>query len=247
MDIEEIRTYTANFKVFVLRADHGFCQKAATAGAYVFAKSDTDDPWFGAPISVLKSETEKGLIHLGICACGPKSQKLLQQTEKLAIRGVYYNGLSGQRSLIEDPNDTYIFAKGIAMAPLRNFLDGGHRYTKYLKNLHLYVDLDKISFDFFKDYFGDVPVESIQIRNFARDGFCSPTDRKQIKDADRVNIFALTSPYFVAQITQTAGSNQNTPIVHPTEGNFCCGEGICGACTYSDEDGRTVRRCKDAR
>lgn len=296
LSVEDIRVYSAGFRVFVLRADRGFCQKAQTAGAYVFAKAPSADRWYGMPVSVLKSEPDKGLLHLGICSCGPKSAGLLAETEQLCVRGVYYNALSGLSGLREDCRETVIFAKGIAIAPLRNFLDGGSRYAAKLPNPRLYVDLDKVGQDFFLDYFGDLPAEAVHIRQFAREGLwpdgavwrdgtpCRDveartggeawmdgeiwpdgeawpdgTSRKAGKDrevwtdsADCVddepcrdgqtvqNIFALTSPYYVRRIQKAFGTN----VVRPTEGNMCCGEGVCGACTYVDEQGHLIRQCK---
>lgn len=239
-DIVDVRDYRSDFKVFVLHADRGYCQKASTVGSYVFVKGVDDNSWFELPISILKSEPDKERIHLGVCACGPKSKKLLAQDSRLSVRGVYDNGLSGLQGLAPNPVKTLVFVKGIAMAPLRNFLDGGERYVKYLKNLKLYVDPDKVDFDFFKDYFGDLPAASIEVRNFAKEGLCSLQELEQ--DPADINVFALTSPYYANQIQQAAGENRT--IVRPTEGSFCCGEGVCGACTFVDEDGRTIRRCK---
>lgn len=238
--IIEVRTYSPQFRVFILKADRGFCQKAQTAGAYVFAKTPEAEQWYGMPVSVLKSEPEKGLLHLGICSCGPKSSCLLEEREHLCIRGVYYNALSGLSDLKDHAEETVIFAKGIAMAPLRNFLDGGGRYAGKLSNLRIYVDIDKVGMDFFLDYFGDLPADAVEIRQFAKEGLCSLDDLDRLEAHTEDNVFALTSPYYVRHIERASGSK----VVRPSEGNMCCGEGVCGACTYSDENGNTVRRCK---
>lgn len=246
LDIAEIRTYGPNFKVFVLEADKGFCQRAQTAGAFVFVKTKKDHDWFGAPISVLKSEPDQGRLHLAVCACGPKTTRILQEEESLSVRGVYYNALTGQTRLMTDPEETYIFAKGVAIAPLRNYLDGGDRYGRQISNLRIFADLDKTGMDFFQDYFGDLPAGAIQIRNFAREGLCSLEDLDHLESQclarARINVLALTSPYYADQIQRAAG--QEKTILRPTEGNMCCGEGICGACTEVDQWGRTIRNCK---
>ncbi len=251
MDMVEVRDYNANFVVITLSADKGFCQKAAVAGAYVFVRSKEDREWFGAPVSVLKAEPDKERIHLGICACGPKTTRIFQAVQRfqeglpqqLGIRGIYYNGLKGLNALREAPGETFIFAKGIAIAPLRNLLDGGKRYTKYLQNMKVYIDTDKIGMDFIKEYFGDLAAASVEIRDFARQGLCSLEDLDLLEES-RGNVFALTSPHYAHQIQRAADAAQT--IVMPVEGNVCCGEGICGACTYNDAHGKTVRRCKDA-
>lgn len=240
LPIAEIRTYGENFRVFILQADRGFCQKAQTAGAYVFVKAPSADPWYAMPISVLKSEPDKGLLHLGVCSCGPKSAGIFTEMETLSVRGVYYNALSGLSHLHRNSAGTAVFAKGIAIAPLRNFLDGGSRYTDLLAGLRLYADLDKVGQDFFLDYFGDLPAGAVEIRQFAWEGLCCLGEEEQATLREDGNIFALASPYYVSRIQQVFGSK----VIRPTEGNLCCGEGVCGACTCNDEEGRTIRRCK---
>ena len=237
--VEEVRVYNPEFQVFVVRADRGFCQRAAAAGTYVFVRSADDDGWYDTPISVLKSQPDKGLLHLAVCGCGPKSKRLLSQKGTLLIRGIYRNGLSGMQGLREQPKNTFVFAKGIAVAPLRNFLDGGRRYLKFLRNLHLYVDLEKIGFDFFRDYFGDLPTSSISICDFTEFDFSG------IEIVPEDNVFALTSPFYVERVRSVIRASQS--LVYPVEGNFCCGEGICGACTRNDPKGNTIRHCKLAK
>lgn len=240
MTVKQVRDYTADFKVFIVEAGKGFCQKAQRAGAYVFVRPETAQKWYEAPISVLKAEPERGLLHLGVCRCGPKSGVLFQEENRLWVRGVYNNALAGFDALQNEPAETMIFAKGIAIAPLRNFLDGGAQYAKWLNNLHLYVDLDKVGTDFFKDYFGDLPTEAVEVRNFLKEGLCSLEDLDHMEETSEANIFALTSPYYADMVERAAGRK----VVRPTEGNMCCGEGICGACTCADEAGKTIRRCK---
>ncbi len=240
LKIKQVKTYSDDLKVFIVEADRGFCQKAQTAGAYVFVRAEDEAKWYDAPISVLKAEPEAGLLHLGICRCGPKSSSIFQAEKNLWIRGVYYNALSGFGALRENAQEAFVYAKGIAIAPLRNFLDGGERYSRWLGQLHVYVDLEKVGFDFFRDYFGDLPAEAVEVRDFAKEGLCSLDDLDHMEGSDSLNVFALTSPYYASQVERAAGSS----IVRPVEGNMCCGEGICGACTCTDEMGRTVRRCK---
>ncbi len=246
LPVRDVHSYGSGLKVFVLEADKGFCQKARTAGAFVFVKTAEDHDWFGAPVSILKSEPDKGLIHLAVCACGPKTARILQEKDVLCIRGIYYSALTGQSCLLTDPEETYLFAKGVAIAPLRNYLDGGSRYRRQLQNLHAYIDLDKTGMDFFKDYFGDLAVECLQIRDFAREGFCSGETLEHLENQcaakARINVLILTSPYYADRIQDAVGEEKT--VLRPAEGNMCCGEGICGACTYSDAKGRIIRRCK---
>lgn len=235
--VHTVRRYSESFCVFLLEADRGFCQKAQTAGAYVFARAEGADPWYDMPVSVLKAEPEKGLIHLGVCGSGPKSGALLQAETAVVVRGIYYNGLCGLGSLDDRTCSASVFARGIAIAPLRNLLDGGGRYRRWLKNAQLYVDTEKVGMDFLRDYFGDLPAGSLHVRSFAEEGAgCGEAEVCG-------NVFALTSPYYAEQIEEAA----EHAVVRPNNANLCCGEGICGACTCDDKNGKTVHRCKAKR
>ena len=245
-EIQEVRVYGPNMKVFVLKVDKGYCQKAQTAGTFAFVKRPGDHDWFGAPISILKSEPAAGLIHLAICACGPKTSHILQENSALVVRGIYYNALTGSGSMVDNPEETFVFAKGVAISPLRNFLDGGSRYRQHLKNMRIFADLDKIGADFFFDYFGDLPAGAVEIRDFSKDGLCSLEELDRLEERciakDRINVMALTSPYYANHIQRAVGKEKT--ILRPTEGNICCGEGICGACTSVDYNGNVIRNCK---
>ncbi len=233
MPIKEIREYSETFKVFVIEADKGTCQKAQEPGSYMFLRKPEDSKWYDTPISVLKSEPEKGLLHFGISAAGPKSRRLIGEQKTFCVRGIYYNGISNLNTLEVNTTENLVYGKGIAIAPFRNFLDMKERYSKYLKNLKLVYDDAKCGMDFFKDYFGDISVNQITIFDFSTEEFLQDTK-------ERMNIFAFTSPYYAELIEK----KHNQQIVKPSEGNFCCGEGICGACTFNGRDGETIHRCK---
>lgn len=236
--IVEIREYSERLKVLVVAADKGFCQKAQTVGTYLFLRNIDKDIFYDLPISILKVDTEENRIHLAVFDCGPKSHSLLEAEDHVVVRGVYYNGLSGMNTLDKDGEETVVYAKGVAIAPLRNLLDGGARYSKWMKNLHLYIDLDKIGLDFLKDYFGDLPTAALQVMEFSKENLPAEGDLEHY-EAKR-NIMALTSPYYADYLERELGK----PIVRPTQGNMCCGEGTCGACTFDNEVGKTVHRCK---
>ena len=245
LQVETVKTYSEDFKVLVIKKKKGFCQKAQTAGAYVFVRAEGESRWHDMPVSVLKAEPEKERIHLGISRCGVKSASILHAAErsgnfgmKIWVRGVYYNGLRGLAALRENAEKAVVFVKGIAAAPFRNFLDGGSRYTKWLSDMRIYADLDKVGYDFFYDYFGDLPAESVEIRSFAEDCMGAACDESGA--FENANVLALTSPYY-ADLIQKAAEQK---VVRPADANFCCGEGTCGACTCTDENGKTIHRCK---
>lgn len=233
LKIHGIRVYSESFKVFEVRADKGFCQKGREGGTYVFVRRARDDGVYDTPVSVLKSEPERGILSFGICGAGVKSRRLLEEKEEFTVRGIYRGGLTDLGCLTEAPDETLIYGKGIAAAPLRNFIDSAERYKKILENPYFFYDPEKTGLDFFRDYFGDLPASRIRICDFKELDF---TVNRKMKR----NVFALTSPYYANLIEKGTGQR----AVRPAEGNFCCGEGICGSCTYDDERGNTIHKCK---
>ncbi len=233
MKICDITTYNETFKVFTVQADKGMCQKAQEAGAYMFLRRTNDTNWYDTPVSVLKSEPENGIIHFGISETGPKSKRLLDEKNEFIVRGVYYNGISNIDKLRSDVKMNIVYGKGIAIAPFRNILDMKERYGAGITDVTLIYDDAKCGMDFFRDYFGDMCVAKIKICDFSEEKFL-------IGSNERKNIFAFTSPYYTNIIEQ----KYNQDIVKPTEGNFCCGEGVCGACTVNNTEGNTIHRCK---
>ena len=104
--------------------------------------------------------------------------------------------------------------------------------------MRIYADLDKVGYDFFYDYFGDLPAESVEIRSFAED--CMGEARDESGAFENANVLALTSPYY-ADLIQKRRSKKWCGPPMPIS---LCGEGTCGACTCTDENGKTVHRCK---
>lgn len=225
------KKYTDKFTVLILSVSRGFAQKATTPGAYIFARANSSIKAFDMPISILKSEPEFCRIHIGVCNSGPKSQEICNAEDSLIIRGVFRGGLCGLKEAAEYEN-CVVYAKGIAIAPLNN-LRGNIRGIE-----KCYVDLAKINEDFFYEYFGWLHSERTLIVDFsnAEELFAKETVQNM------KNAIVLASPFYVELFRR----NFSGEIVYPATGNYCCGEGICGACTCQDEWGETIHKCKYA-
>jgi hypothetical protein len=57
------------------------------------------------------------------------------------------------------------------------------------------------------------------------------------------NVFLMVSPYFAEYIMENSKIDKNK-VMLANHSNMCCGMGICGSCSYVDEAGKTVRKCK---
>ena len=136
--------------------------------------------------------------------------------------------------------------------------------------LRLLIDADKLTADFLTDYLKTqdgqpIPWQPIRL--------ASEMDRAAVLIAESRQTLFLASPYYAAQAKKaflksaafdgaarvqhsTCGLKdrevaisqaRNRCLLLPNHANICCGIGICGACSETDGDGVTVRKCKCAQ
>lgn len=136
--------------------------------------------------------------------------------------------------------------------------------------LRLLIDTDKLTADFLTDYLKTqdgkpIPWQPIRL--------ASEMDRAAVLIAESRQTLFLASPYYAAQAKKaflksaafdgaarvqhsTCGLKdrevaisqaRNRCLLLPNHANICCGIGICGACSETDGDGVTVRKCKCAQ
>ena len=133
--------------------------------------------------------------------------------------------------------------------------------------LRLLIDADKLTADFLTDYLRTQEGQSIPWQPIR---LASEMERAAALIAESRQTLFLASPYYAAQAKKaflksaafdgaarvqhsTCGLKdredaisqaQNRCLLLPNHANICCGIGICGACSETDGDGVTVRKCK---
>ena len=133
--------------------------------------------------------------------------------------------------------------------------------------LRLLIDADKLTADFLTDYLKTQDGQSIPWQPIR---LASEMERAAALIAESRQTLFLASPYYAAQAKKaflksaafdgaarvqhsTCGLKaredaisqaQNRCLLLPNHANICCGIGICGACSETDSDGVTMRKCK---
>lgn len=133
--------------------------------------------------------------------------------------------------------------------------------------LRLLIDADKLTADFLTDYLRTQEGQSIPWQPIR---LASEMERAAALIAESRQTLFLASPYYAAQAKKAflksaafdgaarvqdstcglkdredaIGQAQNRCLLLPNHANICCGIGICGACSETDRDGVTVRKCK---
>ena len=133
--------------------------------------------------------------------------------------------------------------------------------------LRLLIDADKLTADFLTDYLKTQEGQSIPWQPIR---LASEMERAAALIAESRQTLFLASPYYAAQAKKAflksaafdgaahvqdsscglkaredaISQARNRCLLLPNHANICCGIGICGACSETDGDGVTMRKCK---
>ena len=245
--ISGIKNYSKQLSVVRLTVSRGLAWRCHRAGSFITASA------LGCrtPLSVLrtgfcygKCECEKestagGWIEIALQPAGPKTKELIRLAEQTGscgnkswkISGPFEAGLLNKERLnMEEPMT--VIAKGTAIAPFLNIMESMDEDKKM--KIRLLIDADKLTEDFLEEYLRD---------SWERVSLAEDTEKIISAIDDSSQIMLLASPYFTEKYSGLRPERKGD-IITANHANMCCGAGICGACSFTDADGITVRRCK---
>ena len=236
-EIIEYREYSRQLTVVKVRVSRGFAEKCRFLGTFIMAEA------FGykTPLSVLSARKEETgwTLHFAVKPAGPKTLRLLKQNGgSWRLTGPYYGGLLNSR-FFRPEKENFVIGKGTAVAP---FLSAMEQFGEKKEKTECYLDMENLTQTFAEDYMGryhPVPVRLGEEEEQAE-------LREKLKEAvncGEKNVFLLVSPYYIKKMTEGIPDARQR-IIQPNPANMCCGEGICGACSYTDAKGTTIRLCK---
>ncbi|MEG0830325.1 MAG: hypothetical protein RSD88_08225 [Anaerovoracaceae bacterium] len=225
--------YGEDLVVLVVGVSKGFALKASLPGSYVFLKAGGEKDCYSVPVSVMKSEPEKGQIHLAVKVMAGKTKALATANDELEMRGVYRNGILGISNVVKKESRRVLaITKGVGFAPAVAY----NRWAFGKDEVHFIIDQDKINQEFVNDYLIDIPAKSITYEDLSQ-GISG------IKAEDYDVIMILASDYYIDSIKEKL-SIPWSKLAYSNNYHMCCGEGICGACTMVDSRGESHKMCK---
>lgn len=252
--------YKDDLVVYVLDVGKGFALKAERPGSYLFVKGSGAGSFYDIPISVMKSDPEKGQIHIAVKIISAKTKALLAEKEKLSVRGLYRNGVHGITSIMNNRRKnqkTLIIAKGIGIAP--GIL--ASRALRRKGRVDLAVDTEKISPALIEDYLVKnaeaAPAVSAQSAREQKNEskvlqFLSLADKgaenrlkRLMEEGQYDNVILLVSDYYIETLGRIIKKTlPDADLAVSNNFRICCGEGVCGSCTVDTAAGETIKMCK---
>lgn len=247
-EVLSIKKYSDQLVAVRLGVGRGFARRCRCPGSFVMAST------LGCrvPLSVLRTGWNRdgnygqGWIEIAVQPAGPKTGELLKKDmgNVWKIAGPFEAGLLNvERLNLEEP--LTVIAKGTAIAPFINIMYAQSRDKAY--RTRLLIDTDKLTDDFLEDYLGNytgINTESGSEKPlWERVSLAEDTVKVISAIDDSSQIMLLASPYYTEKYSGLRPGRKGD-IITANHANMCCGAGICGACSFTDADGITVRRCK---
>lgn len=224
------KKYKDNLYVIVLDTGTGFAIKASQAGSFVSLKKPGCSDWYNMPVSVMKSDIKEGYIYVAVKELSVKSKKIIEEPDRLVVRGIFRNGLIGIKNLQIGKGRIAVISKGIGFAAAAHFIE-------YCPDCDVYIDTDKICREFARDYMPE---------NFrGKTKYINLNGEKELlmeKMTEYKGVVVAASEYF-ADYFKKKLNDGDTVLVTLNNSNICCGEGICGACC--NKYGIKMCKCSD--
>lgn len=226
------------FKVGVTKT---LARQLKQPGSYVFIRDINKPMFFDTPMSIMNADEYKGEIEIAVQIVGSKTKCLKDCTDKILLKGPYWNGVLGIKNLkMTKESNVLLVARGVALAPAVLAI----KYLLKNKNKITFVmDPGWVGDEFIHEYIKDIDMEVVKI------------DLKQKKDRSKFLEMVKNGDY---DLVYSAGSDEvhyiseggiemsekEIKFVKTNNVKICCGEGICGACTFTNQDGKTIKMCK---
>lgn len=241
--IESRSDLSPDLTVVTLKVPFAYALKCKELGSFVIVESGE---WM-VPLSILQSITTcqggDNYISFAIGVSGPKTINLVKQCSvgtNWNLKGPYYNGIINSEKY-DRTALSIVVGKGIAFMP---FLNQKDKMGGSLANL--YLDVHKLPPQFIQEYMPELDYEEVDLQKNIEQ-----VSRKIKKDYEycltcmglKPNVLFMVSPYYVDKLLKSTMLPPEQ-VIYPNHSNMCCGIGLCGACSYTDGEGTTVRGCK---
>ena len=241
-NIVEKKYYLEDLMILTLNVGKGFALKASRPGSYLFLRGMTAKAFYDTPICVMKTDPDQGQISVAIKVMSAKTKVLEEAEDHLMVRGIYRNGILGIDAVTGKQvtgQKILVIAKGTGIAS--GALAANHLWHK--NRVDFLIDTDKIHEDLVCDYLGEGE-GTIQFINL-QEKTCMQELEILMKRETYDSVILLASDYYLSQLSRLVNLVlPEAKIAMSNNFRICCGEGVCGACSVTDQTGETFKMCK---
>lgn len=238
-------TFDKKVIIFTIRAPHELIKNLTHPGSYVFMRNPRYNQFYDTPISIMDANVEENWFKVAIEIKGVKTKALdlLNGSEKIIIRGPFWNGVLGLRGIFKSKEGTAILvARGIGQAPMVPILK-----KLYSNGNKIIVIMDKTPYKeiLVKRYLEMCDAEVIECRTIefgelSKEFTGILNDLLEKRD---INILHSDGPDILNyKIIEFIDNKVDFSCCNNAK--MCCGEGVCGSCSMRYKNHRIKKVCK---
>ncbi|KNF07434.1 dihydroorotate dehydrogenase electron transfer subunit [Gottschalkia purinilytica] len=241
VQVEKRESIGSNCMMLKIKVSKTLARQLKEPGAYVFLRGTDLPHYFDVPMSIMEADDSNGYIYISYQTLGAKTKKLDEDRSEFLLRGPYWNGLYGLKSLKKVSEDNcLVIARGIAQAPAILVI------KKLIKNRNkviFVVDKGVVGEIFIEDLIDGLDIRIIEEDVQSENG--KFLIKNILRNEDIGLVYSGGSDVLHASVINMidqVGVNPNIVITNNNE--ICCGEGICGGCTIRLSNGVRAKTCK---
>lgn len=231
--------------ILTIKLPYELAKSLVHLGSYVFLRNPSCEEFFNTPISIMHIDSDNNTIILAIEIIGTKTRKIeeLNVNDNISVKGPYWNGVLGLRHVLNAKDgNSIIIARSIGLAPmlpvLKKLYENGNEIT---------VILDKAEYkeNYIEEYLNKYDVNVIECNTFDAGELTEDLKKllTKITTENSINLVHCDgADILIYKVIEYLGDNFNYSCCNNAK--MCCGEGVCGACTYRFKGHIVKRLCK---
>lgn len=240
VDIVSRKMYGDKIMILVLQTNKYLSQRFKYPGTYVFIRNSQDIEMYDVPMSIMHVDTIKDQIHIAVKIISAKTKRLLEAKTKLKLRGPYRNGILGLKHLDHAiGGKILVLCRSMGVAPAIKLTE----YYNTKSSVDFVADINRIGCNFIEPYLDHIKA-NVHYMNFKEEQdleIIKMMVEKKKYDA----IIMFTSDKYITIFDEMLNSiNYKNDYAIINNFNMCCGEGVCGACSFMTESGEVIKMCK---
>ncbi len=227
--------------ILKIRVSKAMARQLIQPGSYVFVRNPEKPSIFDVPMSIMSADDTKGEIDIAVQVLGVKTKSLITCTDKILVKGPYWNGLMGFSELKNFADqDVLVIGRGIALAPAVLTI----KYLLHHKNrVTFIIDQGKTGSQFIDDHISEFKIDKHYLNLRSPEGL---KGMNQILSKGNYSLVYSGGSDLLHQgiKSQLESTNHPAKLVAINNHELCCGEGVCGSCSTYTLDGKRVKMCK---
>ena len=227
--------------IFKIKISKTLARQLKHPGSYILMRDPEKPLIFNVPMSIMSADEINGEIEVAVEIIGAKTKSLIDCSEKIIIKGPFWNGVLGLKELKHlHHNNVLVIARGIALAPTLLLIE---YLLKNNNSITFLVDPGKIGEIFIMDRLKDLDINLLEINIRSEYGL------ERIKSLLRSKKFEFlfsggADKLHKILLNELSSFENDIKFASTNNSHICCGEGICGSCESKTSDGTSVKMCK---